>query len=92
MGLPSFFRGVTVSFCDVDDGDLKKLTRYVVAYDGDVSETVDETTTLIDAKEDTSETLLDMKASNPDAVVVSTRWLQDCISKQSHISKENYKL
>ncbi|XP_071807715.1 chromodomain-helicase-DNA-binding protein 1-like [Asterias amurensis] len=93
-GLPSFFRGVTVSFCDVDDGDLKKLTRYVVAYDGDVSETVDETTTHIVAKEDTSEvqTLLDMKASNPDAVVVSTRWLQDCIAKQSHINEEKYKL
>ncbi|XP_038057160.1 chromodomain-helicase-DNA-binding protein 1-like [Patiria miniata] len=93
-GLPNIFRGVTVSFCDITEGDMKKLTRYVVAYDGDVSEVVSDKTTHIIADEETTEvqTLMDMKVENPDAVIVSTKWLQDCIAKQKRVNEENYRM
>ncbi|XP_022089651.1 chromodomain-helicase-DNA-binding protein 1-like [Acanthaster planci] len=93
-GLPSFLRGVTVTFCDLAESEVKKLTRYIVAYDGDVSETVSDQTTHIIADEETAEAqaLMDMKAENSDAVIVSARWLQDCIAKQSHVSVDNYRM
>ncbi|XP_066278036.1 chromodomain-helicase-DNA-binding protein 1-like [Branchiostoma lanceolatum] len=93
--LPDFMQGVMVFFHDVTDEQRKKYARYLVAYDGDVCESATEETTHLVVGSHSSEddqVLQQVVADCTEAAVVSTRWLEECLSRGRKVAEEPHKI
>ncbi|XP_035687270.1 chromodomain-helicase-DNA-binding protein 1-like [Branchiostoma floridae] len=93
--LPDFMQGVMVFFQHVTDEQRRKYTRYLVAYDGDVHESPTEDTTHVVVGSHSSEddqVLQQVVADCTEAAVVSTRWLDECLSRGRKVAEEPHKI
>lgn len=92
--LAEIFQNCTVYFHEFKDADnLKKLSRYVIAYDGDVDKTVTSSTTHVVVENGHG-----LAASDDDDVrqgrdaipVVDERWILSCVEKGRLVDTEEY--
>ncbi|XP_078700136.1 chromodomain-helicase-DNA-binding protein 1-like [Branchiostoma floridae x Branchiostoma belcheri] len=92
--LPDFMQGVVVFLHDVTDEQRKKYTRYLVAYDGDVCEYPTEETThvVVGSCSSDDQVLQQVAADCTEAAVVSTRWLDECLSRGRKVSEDPHKI
>ncbi|XP_078088986.1 chromodomain-helicase-DNA-binding protein 1-like [Mustelus asterias] len=84
--LQNFMSGVSVYFFNVSE--KKKLSRYLITYNGDVDQNFCAETTHIVAQVDDSSQMQELQSylrENPTAVVVQARWLDVCFSKQEKV-------
>ncbi|XP_031560226.1 chromodomain-helicase-DNA-binding protein 1-like [Actinia tenebrosa] len=87
--LPDFFSGVRVFFDDVPKDRVKLLSRYVIAYDGDVQSYMDENIThVICSNEDSKLTDIPSQGTN----IVTAKWLEDSIKKQRLLDTTIYSI
>ncbi|XP_044168802.1 chromodomain-helicase-DNA-binding protein 1-like [Acropora millepora] len=89
--LPNFMRGVNVFFFNVDEDEKKKLTRYLVAYDGEVSHFACQSVTHVvcDKQADTSITFEDWMVG---VKIVSSKWLVKCFKKGRQVDTRLYEI
>ncbi|XP_068681305.1 chromodomain-helicase-DNA-binding protein 1-like isoform X2 [Montipora foliosa] len=89
--LPNFMRGVNVFFYNVDEDEKRKLRRYLVAYDGDVSPFPCHDVTHVvcanndDAKLSTQELMAAVK-------IVSLKWLVNCFKRGRKLVTKPYEI
>ncbi|XP_067228903.1 chromodomain-helicase-DNA-binding protein 1-like [Chanodichthys erythropterus] len=92
-GLADFMRGVHVYFYNMAATEKKKLTRYLITYDGDdedlmsshVTHIVGEVESPVHAKE-----LQDLLHQYPRAILVKKKWLESCFANQRKVSVSKY--
>ncbi|XP_048055223.1 chromodomain-helicase-DNA-binding protein 1-like [Megalobrama amblycephala] len=92
-GLADFMRGVHVYFYNMAATEKKKLTRYLITYDGDdedlmsshVTHIVGEVESPVHAKE-----LQDLLHQYPQALLVKKKWLESCFANQRKVSVSKY--
>ena len=74
---------MTFCFYNVSSLDTKKqLSRYIVAYDGDVVTTIDENTTHIVCEDEAAEELADdVIPDGCSAAMVSVKWVKECLER-----------
>ncbi|XP_033105288.1 chromodomain-helicase-DNA-binding protein 1-like [Anneissia japonica] len=75
--LPSFLHGVCIYFDGVESDQRKKLSRYIIAYDGDVAKNVNQSVTHIIQVNNEKSGHHDSQAK-----VVDEKWMWKCIRKQ----------
>ncbi|XP_077976946.1 chromodomain-helicase-DNA-binding protein 1-like [Glandiceps talaboti] len=91
--LPDFLSGVSVYFHNIKEDEQKKITRQLVAYDGDVHwEVAMDTTHLIGNIDEDSEILQELGQENPQMKMVSMLWLEDCIKEKQKLSEDPYRI
>jgi len=79
--LPSVFRSLVI--CIWNDVDkVKELMRHIVAYDGDVVESITKNTTHVIAQNWNDE-FTNARANMPNLFIVKSRWAYDSIKKKS---------
>lgn len=79
--LAEIFQGCTVYFHEFKDFDtLKKLSRYVIAYDGDVDKTMTSSTTHV-VLENGRGLAEDERLISDNIPVVGERWILSCVEK-----------
>ena len=84
--LPDLFTGVIAYLHDMPDEDRKRWTRLIVAYNGDVCNTIDDSTThIITGSAQTPPLPASCKAN-----VISTRWLDDCLKQGTAVDVDTY--
>ncbi|XP_067849244.1 chromodomain-helicase-DNA-binding protein 1-like [Heptranchias perlo] len=91
--LPTFMSGVSVYFFNVSE--KKKLSRYLITYDGNMDQNFCAETTHIVAQVDDSSQVQELRRclqENPTAVVVQARWLEVCFSKQQKVDTFLYEI
>uniref|UniRef100_UPI00398E5C1D chromodomain-helicase-DNA-binding protein 1-like isoform X1 n=2 Tax=Pristiophorus japonicus TaxID=55135 RepID=UPI00398E5C1D len=91
--LPNFMSGVSVYFFNVSD--KKKLSRYLITYNGNVDQNFCAETTHIVAQVDDSSQVQELRncqQETPTAVVVQARWLEVCFSKQQKVDTLLYEI
>ncbi|CAH1786967.1 unnamed protein product [Owenia fusiformis] len=93
--LPSFLHGIQVYFHNIEDTQVKKFSRYVLACDGDVNKTVGEGTTHVITNTDEEKYTQDIsnfqQTESEHAIeFVSLRWLQDCVAKKKLLPCDMY--
>ncbi|XP_027059374.1 chromodomain-helicase-DNA-binding protein 1-like isoform X2 [Pocillopora damicornis] len=79
--LPDFMYGVNVLFHNVEETHRKQLTRYLVAYNGDVSHIACGDVTHVVTCDD-SDQYHSSQELNDDVKVVSSKWLESCFRKR----------
>ncbi|XP_070567712.1 chromodomain-helicase-DNA-binding protein 1-like [Ptychodera flava] len=91
--LPDFLAGVTVYFHNISEEDQKKVTRFLVAYDGCVDDQVTiDTTHLIGNSDEDCDVLQSLGDKNSKMKMVSMQWLEDCIAKNKKLSEDPYRI
>uniref|UniRef100_H3ABN5 Chromodomain-helicase-DNA-binding protein 1-like n=1 Tax=Latimeria chalumnae TaxID=7897 RepID=H3ABN5_LATCH len=93
--LPTFMSAVSVFFYNIAEAERKKLSRYLITYDGNVDQTYSEGTTHVVADVENSsqaQELQDILREGPSAVVVRARWLEMCFSKQKLVDTTQYQI
>lgn len=91
--LPDFMRGVRVFFYNLLASERKRLTRYLVTYDGDEEEIMSPEVTHIVAEVENSihsQELQDLVAQYSQAVPVQKDWLESCFSKQRRVDSDPF--
>ncbi|XP_060689684.1 chromodomain-helicase-DNA-binding protein 1-like isoform X1 [Hemiscyllium ocellatum] len=91
--LPDFMSGVSVYFFNISE--KKRLSRYLITYNGDVDQNFCAETTHIVAQVDDSSQMQELQSylqENPTAVVVQARWLEVCFSKQQKVDTFLYEI
>ncbi|XP_067897135.1 chromodomain-helicase-DNA-binding protein 1-like [Heterodontus francisci] len=91
--LPNFMSGVSVYFFNISE--KKKLSRYLITYNGDVDQNFCAETTHIVAQVDDSSQMQELRSclqENPTAVVVQVQWLEVCFSKQQKVDTHLYEI
>ncbi|CAM4625932.1 unnamed protein product [Leuciscus chuanchicus] len=92
-GLADFMRGVHVYFYNMAATEKKKLTRYLITYDGDeedlmsshVTHIIGEVESRVHAKE-----LQDLLHQYPQALLVNKKWLESCFANQRNVNVSTY--
>lgn len=79
--LPDFMFGVNVLFHSVEETNRKQLTRYLVAYNGDVSHIACPDVTHVVTCDDNDQ-YHSSQELNDDVKVVSSKWLESCFRKR----------
>ncbi|XP_042190560.1 chromodomain-helicase-DNA-binding protein 1-like [Callorhinchus milii] len=93
--LPDFMSGVSVYFFNISESEKKKLSRYLVTYDGNVDQSFCAETTHIVAQVDNSSQAQELQSclqENPTALVVQARWLEVCFSEQKKVSPSAHEI
>ncbi|XP_072369573.1 chromodomain-helicase-DNA-binding protein 1-like isoform X1 [Scyliorhinus torazame] len=91
--LQNFMSGVSVYFFNISE--KKKLSRYLITYNGDVDQNFCAETTHIVAQVEDSSQMQELHSylqENPAAVVVQARWLEVCFSKQQKVDTFLYEI
>ncbi|XP_042339987.1 chromodomain-helicase-DNA-binding protein 1-like isoform X2 [Plectropomus leopardus] len=86
--LPDFMRGVRVFFYNLPASERKRLSRYLITYDGDEEEIMSPEVTHIVAEVENSVhslELQDLVRQYTQAVPVQKDWLESCFSKQRRV-------
>lgn len=87
--LSNIFTNCSVYFHEISDlSEVKKLARYIIAYDGDVEKQVTSQTTHI-ITSPTSSSLADIGV-NHSVKVVNLNWVYECVKASKIISEELY--
>lgn len=92
-GLADFMSGVHIYFYNMAATEKKKLTRYLITYDGDeedlmsshVTHIVGEVESHVHAKE-----LQDLLHQYPQALLVEKKWLESCFANQRKVNVSKY--
>ncbi|XP_051561906.1 chromodomain-helicase-DNA-binding protein 1-like [Myxocyprinus asiaticus] len=92
-GLADFMKGVHVFFYNLAATEKKKLTRYLITYDGDeedlmsthVTHIVGEVESPVHAQE-----LQDLLHQYPQAIPVNKKWMESCFAYQRKVSVSRY--
>lgn len=83
------FSNYCIYFHDFNNKDeLKRLTRYVIAYDGDVAAYLSRDVTHIICKDKSGKDTLQDVESN--AKIVSVKWIEDCIKERMICIEKEY--
>ncbi|XP_078514462.1 chromodomain-helicase-DNA-binding protein 1-like isoform X1 [Lissotriton helveticus] len=93
--LPNFMNAISVYFYNVPEEEKKKLSRYLISYDGNVDPDVTKETTHVVAKvENLSqvEELNRLLQKNSKHILVKPRWLEACFYKQKKINPMKYRI
>ncbi|XP_078362236.1 chromodomain-helicase-DNA-binding protein 1-like isoform X2 [Oculina patagonica] len=88
--LPDFMFGVNVFFHNVEEEQRKRLTRYLVAYNGDVAQIPCEDVTHVVC--DNNEGNFSSQELNAGVKVVSLKWLESCFRKGRILDTAPYEL
>jgi len=91
VDLAEIFQNCTMYFHDFKDSDeLKKLSRYIIAYDGDVDKTMTSYTTHIITSGDVidSNDLKNFKETS--LPVVSKDWISECVRKGNLVDVKDF--
>ncbi|XP_064649880.1 chromodomain-helicase-DNA-binding protein 1-like [Lineus longissimus] len=91
--LPNFLEGVNIHFYNIAPETCKRLTRYIMAYDGDIHRTVEDTTTFIlvdDLTDEDKDDLHDINSEFKDAKILKLQWLEDCVKEMKKIEPSGY--
>ncbi|XP_026202181.1 chromodomain-helicase-DNA-binding protein 1-like [Anabas testudineus] len=91
--LPSFMKGVRVFFYNLPASERKRLSRYLITYDGDEEEIMSPEVTHIVAELDNSihsQELQDLVRQYTQAVPVQKAWLDSCFSKQQKVNSAQF--
>ncbi|XP_005098173.1 chromodomain-helicase-DNA-binding protein 1-like [Aplysia californica] len=87
--LPAMFTGMTVHFHNVSEDKIKGLKRFVIAYDGDISSSVNEATThLVTDTTDVEELIAVL--GDATCCVLTPAWIEDCVSKGKLLPSHTY--
>ncbi|XP_066520471.1 chromodomain-helicase-DNA-binding protein 1-like [Hoplias malabaricus] len=92
-GLADFMRGVHVYFYNMGATEKKKLTRYLVTYDGDEEDIMSSHVTHIVAEVESpvhTQELQDFMTEYPQAILVKKKWLESCFSNQRKVNVSKY--
>ncbi|KAJ7993577.1 hypothetical protein DPEC_G00273840 [Dallia pectoralis] len=91
--LPDFMKGVHVFFYKLAVTDMKKLTRYLITYDGVKEELMSSEVTHIVANLDShiqTQELREMIGQYPQALPVPKAWLEACFSNQRQVNTSKF--
>ncbi|XP_077573754.1 chromodomain-helicase-DNA-binding protein 1-like [Stigmatopora nigra] len=88
--LPSFMRGVHVFFYNLAGTDRKKLSRYLITYDGDEEKVMSGEVTHVVA-EDRSQELRELTERYDGVVAVRKAWLEACFSQLRKVDSKHFK-
>ncbi|XP_043928021.1 chromodomain-helicase-DNA-binding protein 1-like isoform X2 [Protopterus annectens] len=94
-GLPDFLSTVTVFFYNITEAEKKKLTRYLITYDGNVSTKFSAECTHIVTEVESPQHAQELQRilkENSLAVIVQPRWLETCFSKQRKVDIAKYEI
>uniref|UniRef100_A0A1A8BUX4 Chromodomain-helicase-DNA-binding protein 1-like n=4 Tax=Nothobranchius kadleci TaxID=1051664 RepID=A0A1A8BUX4_NOTKA len=87
--LPSFMKGVRVFFYNIPASERKRLSRYLITYDGDEEDIMSAEVTHIVAEVENNihkQELQDLVRQYTEAVPVQKAWLESCFSKQRQVN------
>ncbi|XP_030647439.1 chromodomain-helicase-DNA-binding protein 1-like [Chanos chanos] len=91
--LADFMNGVHVFFYNVTASERKKLSRYLITYDGDEEDIMSSRVTHVVAEVDSpvhSQELQDLVKQYPNALPVQKQWLESCFSKQRRVKTSRF--
>lgn len=92
-GLADFMRGVHVYFYNMAATDKKKLTRYLITYDGDEEDLMSSHVTHVVGEVESPvhvQELRDVLRQYPQALLVKKKWLESCFANQRKVSASKY--
>uniref|UniRef100_A0A1A8S8B3 Chromodomain helicase DNA binding protein 1-like n=1 Tax=Nothobranchius rachovii TaxID=451742 RepID=A0A1A8S8B3_9TELE len=87
--LPSFMKGVHVFFYNIPASERKRLSRYLITYDGDEEDIMSAEVTHIVAEVENNihkQELQDLVLQYTEAIPVQKAWLESCFSKQRQVN------
>lgn len=93
--LPSFMKGVHVHFYNLLASDRKRLSRYLITYDGDEEDVMSSEVTHIVADVDNKihlQELVELVGQYTQAIAVKKSWLESCFSKQRLVDTSQFLL
>ncbi|XP_036426586.1 LOW QUALITY PROTEIN: chromodomain-helicase-DNA-binding protein 1-like [Colossoma macropomum] len=93
FGLADFMRGVHIFFYNMGATEKKKLTRYLVTYDGDEEDIMNSQVTHVVAEVDSPvhiQELQDLMKQYPKALLVKKKWLESCFANQRKVNASKY--
>lgn len=94
--LPSFANGLIVYFHDVSEDNKKKMSRYIVAYDGDVAKNLqsDVTHIILDnsSNKESLGAILKKSDVQKSAKIVRLEWIIDSVEKQRLLNVIDYEI
>ncbi|XP_041912235.1 chromodomain-helicase-DNA-binding protein 1-like isoform X1 [Alosa sapidissima] len=93
FSLSDFMSGVRVFFYNMAASDKKRLSRHLIAYDGDEEDIMSSHVTHIVAEVDNpayTQELRELVRHYPQAVAVNKTWLESCFSKQKKVSSSSF--
>ncbi|XP_030059898.1 chromodomain-helicase-DNA-binding protein 1-like isoform X2 [Microcaecilia unicolor] len=93
--LPSFMTEVNVYFYNIPEVEKKKLSRYLVSYNGNVEHSFTSETTHLVARVDClsqAQEIQHLLQDNPKSKIVQPRWLEVCFSKQKKLDTKEYQI
>ncbi|XP_041366763.1 chromodomain-helicase-DNA-binding protein 1-like [Gigantopelta aegis] len=91
----SFLGGgvITVFFYNIPQEDIKRYKRYIVAYDGDITTSVQSSTThLVTTTDADKEAIEEMLVEHSSVQVVYSQWLDDCLAKGKLLETDFYQM
>ncbi|XP_051987148.1 chromodomain-helicase-DNA-binding protein 1-like [Xyrauchen texanus] len=92
-GLANFMKGVHVFFYNMAAGEKKKLTRYLITYDGDEEDLMSSNVTHIVGEVESPvhvQELQGLLLQYPQAILVNKKWLESCFAYQRKVSVSRY--
>ncbi|CAH3149874.1 unnamed protein product [Porites lobata] len=90
--LPDFMFGVNALFHEVEEDQRKKLTRYLIAYNGDVSQFANDDVTHVVCTEYEEDNFPSQSELNTGVKIVSVKWLESCFRKGRIVDTRPYKI
>ncbi|XP_029434009.1 chromodomain-helicase-DNA-binding protein 1-like isoform X2 [Rhinatrema bivittatum] len=93
--LPSFMAEVSAYFYNIPEAEKKRLSRYLISYNGSVEQNLTPSTTHLVARVDCLSQAQDIQRllqDNPASRVVQPRWLEACFSKQKKVDATQYQI
>ncbi|XP_062412778.1 chromodomain-helicase-DNA-binding protein 1-like [Sardina pilchardus] len=93
FSLSDFMSGVRVFFYNMAASDKKRLSRHLIAYDGDEEDIMSSNVTHIVAEVDNpayTQELRELVHHYPQAVAVHKSWLESCFSKQKKVGSSSF--
>ncbi|CAF1178368.1 unnamed protein product, partial [Didymodactylos carnosus] len=93
INLPHYFSDIHIYFHDVDQQVIERLQRFIIAFDGNIDEQIDEKkTTHIITYGDCKHDLQALQDACPTAKIASIEWLEECINKGQMVEIDFYKI
>ncbi|XP_012676002.2 chromodomain-helicase-DNA-binding protein 1-like isoform X1 [Clupea harengus] len=93
FSLSDFMRGVHVFFFNMAASDRKRLSRYLITYDGHEEDLMSARVTHVVAEVDSpahTQELRELVHQYPQALPVQMTWLESCLSKQKKVNTSSF--
>ncbi|KAK6180019.1 hypothetical protein SNE40_012242 [Patella caerulea] len=89
--LSSIFEDQLIVLHGLPEDKEKHYKRYIVAYDGDIGSKVTDYTTHVVVQDSAStEEISSVRKQNSSVAIVTTQWLDDCLSKRRYLHTKSY--